>query len=318
VLVGGFYSARTMEQGKPDAVSENTVTAAPRPQRRWLAALLSLVTPGLGQWYCDRLRRGLTLQFAHQALHVVWFAMVVTLPHPALNVALPLMSLLAWHVFSSFDAARCAREVPLDRPRRRWSRWYGCLTFFAVASFVVAPLWAVFGLRPWIAAYKLPTGSMEPTVLRGDHFLATNWSYNVRDPFTHRLLWHRRGPLRGDLVTFPFPEEPSRMFMKRVIGLPGETVEVRGRTVYIDGAALVEPYVQFMLPEEVDRLDWGPEVVPPGQLFVLGDNRDNSRDSRFWGFLRQDDLLGRVVMVYWSFDSTSGQVRFDRIGHRLH
>jgi signal peptidase I len=109
-------------------------------------------------------------------------------------------------------------------------------------------------------------------------------------------------------------EDRSRAFIKRCIGLPGETVEARGRTVLIGGEPLDEPYVQFLLPPRAStgldsgrlepRGNWGPQVVPVAQYFVLGDNRDNSRDSRFWGFVPQEDLLGRATVVYWSYEAT--------------
>jgi signal peptidase I len=118
------------------------------------------------------------------------------------------------------------------------------------------------------------------------------------------------------VVVFKFPEDPSRDFIKRVIGLPGETVEIRDKKVLIDGKPLDEPYVHFLeaplrpddpeygLRGESIRDNWGPQVVPPGQLFVMGDNRDNSRDSRFWGFLPRDQVKGRALLVYWSYQAS--------------
>ena len=122
-------------------------------------------------------------------------------------------------------------------------------------------------------------------------------------------------------MVFKFPEQPERDFIKRVIGLPGETVEIRNKRVYIDGEPLDEPYVHFLDPprgpddpefglrSERIRDNWGPEVVPEGQLLVLGDNRDNSRDSRFWGFLPRDQVKGRALVVYWSYEATKEEYR---------
>jgi signal peptidase I len=129
---------------------------------------------------------------------------------------------------------------------------------------------------------------------------------------------------RGHVVVFKFPEDPSRDFIKRVIGLPGEKVEIRNKVVHIDDRPLEEPYVHFLEPP-VDpaeaeyiyrgdtRSNWGPEVVPEGHLFVLGDNRDNSRDSRFWGFLPRDQVKGRALLVYWSYDATREE--YQRTGY---
>jgi signal peptidase I len=130
---------------------------------------------------------------------------------------------------------------------------------------------------------------------------------------------------RGHVVVFKFPEDPSRDFIKRVIGLPGEKVEIRDKQVLIDGRPLDEPYVHFLEPPlrrddpeyglraESIRDNWGPEVVPEGQLFVMGDNRDNSRDSRFWGFLPRDQVKGRALLVYWSYEASRDE--YHRTGY---
>jgi signal peptidase I len=122
-------------------------------------------------------------------------------------------------------------------------------------------------------------------------------------------------------VVFKYPEEPTRDFIKRVIGLPGETVEIREKVVYIDGKPLDEPYVHFLEPPlhpgdpefglriEGRGDNWGPRVVPPGMLFVLGDNRDNSKDSRYWDYLPIDQVKGRALMVYWSYEASREEYR---------
>jgi signal peptidase I len=290
------------------------------PSRRWwLAGPMSLVTPGLGQWYCDRKARAAVFLGGHLLLTASTLFLIVTLPpqFAPLNVAMPVLFLLGWQVVGMVDAIACARRTPSSARLGVWTRWYACVVLFVLMNILVLPFWAKYAVGPWIRTFKIPTGGMEPTVLRGDWLLAVNWAYNPREPFFGHLLTAPRPPARGDIVTFPFPEDPTRTFMKRVIGLPGETVEVRGRTVYIDGEALVEPYVQFIAPDDVQRSDWGPETIPTRSVFVLGDNRDNSRDSRFWGYVKREDVLGRAVVIYWSRDSETGGVRFDRIGRRL-
>ena len=183
-------------------------------------------------------------------------------------------------------------------------------------SVVVAVILALFIRTFVVQAFKIPTGSMETNLLIGDHLLVNKLVYSPSlGPLEDRLL--AKKPIgRGHVVVFKFPEDPTRDFIKRVIGLPGETVEIRDKTVYIDGRPLDEPYVHFLEPplarsdpeyglrSEGLRDQWGPEVVPAGHLFVLGDNRDNSRDSRFWRFLPIDQVKGRALMVYWSYEAS--------------
>ena len=153
-----------------------------------------------------------------------------------------------------------------------------------------------------VQAFKIPSGSMIPTLLVGDHILVNKFIYRFRDP------------ARGDVVVFKYPEEPERDFIKRVIGLPGETIALRQKKVYINGEPLEESYVDFLEPpgaetsiHEVTSADvrerFGPVTVPPNQYFVMGDNRDNSQDSRYWGFLPRNYIKGRALMIYWSYES---------------
>jgi signal peptidase I len=188
-------------------------------------------------------------------------------------------------------------------------------------SIVVAVILALFIRTFAVQAFKIPTGSMEPNLLIGDHLLVNKLVYSPSSgPLEDRLLGKR--PIeRGHVVVFKFPEDPTRDFIKRVIGLPGETIEVRNKTVFVDGRPLTEPYAHFIeqplrpddpeygLRTESIRDNWGPQVVPPGQLLVLGDNRDNSRDSRFWGFLPRDQVKGRALLVYWSYAASSDEYR---------
>ena len=185
-------------------------------------------------------------------------------------------------------------------------------------SIVVAVILALFIRTFAVQAFKIPTGSMQPNLLIGDHLLVNKLVYSPSaGPWEDWLL--RKRPIeRKHVVVFKFPEDPTRDFIKRVIGLPGETVEVRNKTVLVNGQPLVEPYAHFIEPplraDEESHAgaagdNWGPQVVPAGHLFVMGDNRDNSRDSRFWGFLPRDQVKGRALLVYWSYEASGDEYR---------
>jgi signal peptidase I len=228
-------------------------------------------------------------------------ALVVTLPVPRLNL-LPMLVPTGLQVAAIFDAVREARVPRADGRRPRYSRWYVCAALVLFNAFLWVPV-EVAALRTSVAqAFKIPTGGMEPTVLIGDHVLANKFAYGVRDPLTDALMWRRRVPQRDELIVFRYPEDRRRVFLKRVIGLPGETIEIRDRQVVVDGQPILEPYAKFLdnSPDLEGRRNWGPETVPAGHLFVLGDNRDNNRDSRYWGFLPMDDVQGQARVVYLS------------------
>jgi signal peptidase I len=183
-------------------------------------------------------------------------------------------------------------------------------------SVVVAVILALFIRTFVVQAFKIPTGSMEENLLIGDHLLVNKVVYSPSAARIEDALLPKKPIQRGHVVVFKFPEDPARDFIKRVVGLPGETVEIRDKTVYVDGRPLEESYTYFLEPplrrddpeyglrSESQRDNWGPQVVPEGQLFVLGDNRDNSRDSRFWGFLPRDQVKGRALIVYWSYEAS--------------
>ncbi len=191
-------------------------------------------------------------------------------------------------------------------------------------SVVVAVVLALFIRTFAVQAFKIPTGSMETNLLIGDHLLVNKLVYSPSFGPLESALLGKREIKRGHVVVFKFPEDPTRDFIKRVIGLPGETVEIRDKKVFVDGEALEEPYARFLEPPlrhddpeyglrgEGVRDNWGPQVVPAGQLFVMGDNRDNSRDSRFWGFLPADQVKGRALLVYWSYEATRDE--YNRTG----
>jgi signal peptidase I len=181
-------------------------------------------------------------------------------------------------------------------------------------SIVIAVILALFIRTFVVQAFKIPTGSMEENLLIGDHLLVNKFISGPAVSSLERVLLPLATVKRDDVVVFKYPEEPDRDFIKRVIGLPGETVEVREKKVYINGKPLVEPFVHFLQPtatpselHEITSFDvrerYGPVTVPPNQYFVMGDNRDNSQDSRYWGFLPSDYIKGRALVIYWSYEA---------------
>ena len=178
-----------------------------------------------------------------------------------------------------------------------------------------------------LQAFRIPTGSMEDTLQVGDFLFVNKMVYGseIDIGFSgNRLVYYRfptiRDPKPGDVIVFRYPEDPSRDFIKRCVAVAGQTVEIRDKVLYVDGKAREEPYVVHKDPRIIPRDskdgprdNFGPYVVPQGHLFMMGDNRDNSADSRFWGPLPRDLVKGKAMFLYWSWDQDRKLPRFDRI-----
>jgi len=200
-------------------------------------------------------------------------------------------------------------------------------------AFGVALLIALVVRTLLLQAFKIPSGSMENTLLIGDHIFVNKFIYGYHVPYTKGRILAFSTPKRGDIVVFVFPEDPAKDFIKRVIGVPGDVVEIRQKTVYVNGAPLEEGYTRFSDGKNVDGFlrirDVMPPVrVPEGKLFMMGDNRDRSYDSRFWGFVDMDAVIGKALFIYFSIDWNRGVgwaevwrypelIRWDRIGRAL-
>jgi len=192
-----------------------------------------------------------------------------------------------------------------------------------IEALAVAVLLALFIRTFVVQAFKIPSGSMIPTLQVGDHILVSKFTYGVRIPVLDTWVLGPRAPRRGDIIVFKYPHDETRDFIKRVIGLPGEVVEIRDRHVYINDKPLDEAYPLYRDPVEqgnphVPGEVYGPVKVPEDKLFVLGDNRDQSQDSRFWGFLDVHKVEGAAFIIYWSWDPTEGRLRWNRIGKPIH
>jgi signal peptidase I len=178
-------------------------------------------------------------------------------------------------------------------------------------SICVAVILALFVRTFIFQAFKIPTGSMEENLLVGDHLIVNKMIYAPMESALERKIEPIRSVRRKDVIVFKFPDEPQRDFIKRVIGLPGERIRIENKKVYINGEPLDEPYVHFIYPPGGNgelysdpRGDNMPEmIIPEDHYFVMGDNRDNSHDSRFWGTLPSDLLKGRALIIYWSDDA---------------
>lgn len=192
-----------------------------------------------------------------------------------------------------------------------------------IEAIVIAVLLALFIRAFVVQAFKIPSGSMEPTLQVGDHILVNKFIYGIRLPVTNTTVIPVSEPERGDIIVFEYPVEPDKDFIKRVVGVPGDTVEIKDKKVYVNGRRVdkypVKHMEEDMLSSSVNKRDnFGPVTVPEDAYFVLGDNRDHSYDSRFWGFVREAAIKGEAFIIYWSWDSDAFGVRWGRIGKVLH
>jgi signal peptidase I len=191
-------------------------------------------------------------------------------------------------------------------------------------SIVIAILLAMVIRTYFVQAFKIPSGSMEDTLLIGDHLLVNKFIYGTKIPFTDTMVIKLRDPQQGDVVVFEYPEDPSKDFIKRIIGLPGDVVEGKDKQIFVNGELYDIPQAVHkettIIPKEQNPRDsFGPIVVPENCYFVLGDNRDRSYDSRFWKFVRRDQLKGLAFIKYWSIDGTwyKFKIRWKNIGRLI-
>jgi signal peptidase I len=186
-----------------------------------------------------------------------------------------------------------------------------------IEPIVIAVLIALFIRAFIVQAFKIPSSSMEPTLLVGDYLLVNKFIYGVRIPYSDIKFFEFKKPKRGDIIVFIFPKDRKKDFIKRVIGTEGEKVTILHNKIYIDGKLIDDPWGDFkMLRPSIEV--FGPVKVPEGSLFVMGDNRDNSQDSRYWGFVKTDEVKGKAFIVYFSLDwdapNLLNKVRWTRIG----
>jgi signal peptidase I len=172
-----------------------------------------------------------------------------------------------------------------------------------------------------VQAFKIPSGSMIPTLLIGDHILVNKFLYGTTIPFSDKKILIFKHPEKGDIIVFKYPRNPDKDFIKRVMATEGDVIEEKNKVIYLNGKALSEPYIQHVDTRlnfnAIDPRDnFGPMKIPQNKLFVMGDNRDQSYDSRFWGFVDLSEVRGKALIIYWSWDP-GNWVRFNRIGRLI-
>ncbi len=193
--------------------------------------------------------------------------------------------------------------------------------FREYAEAIIIALLLAFFIRTFVVqAFKIPSGSMIPTLLVGDHILVSKFAYGVRNPFSGEAWLELGEPQRQDVIVFKYPQNPSQDYIKRVIGRPGDTVEIKDKVVYVNGERIDDPHAVFLderlySADQQPRDNFGPVTVAAEQLLVMGDNRDNSHDGRFWGMVDFRAVKGRAFMIYWSWDGEETAVRWSRLGN---
>lgn len=307
-----------------EATESPIVGAAPTPapRRPWAAVLFSLLTPGLGHLYACAPKRAALVWAAAQAGGLLLVLGIFVVP-PRVQIPVLLLAALAGVVAIAWDSARTARRRDPALPLPRYANWLVYVTVILVGAFLWQPREQRWIKANVAEAFRIPSVSMAPTVFAGD------WLWTVPD----------RGPVsRGDLVVYRAAD--SAMMLKRVVAVPGDTIEMRDRQLFVNGHAVPEPYAHWTQPADsttaydslfdwqrtilasrADRASyhptlrtWGPLAIPAGAYFVLGDNRDQSLDSRYAGLVQRPQITRRPTVIYFSWDSDWQEVRWDRVG----
>jgi len=198
-------------------------------------------------------------------------------------------------------------------------------------AIVIALVLALFIRTFIVQAFKIPSGSMLPTLQIGDHLLVNKFIYGIKLPFSGKILVPIKNPAPGDIVVFKFPKNPKLDYIKRVIAVAGDTVEIRNKRIFVNGVLFQDKHGVFTDPRILPatagpRDNFGPVKVPEHHIFVMGDNRDNSFDGRFWGFVDLKAVRGKALILYWSWDVRKplfsldrfASIRWGRIGDLVH
>jgi signal peptidase I len=186
-------------------------------------------------------------------------------------------------------------------------------------AIIIAIIIAFFIRTFFVQAFKIPSGSMIPTLQIGDWLLVNKFMYGIKIPVLRKTLIPFTEPKRGDVVVFIYPMDRSKDFIKRVIGVGGDIIEIKNKKIYINGTAFNDTHGIYtdslILPRSMQPRDnFGPVKVPTGHIFAMGDNRDNSYDGRFWGFVNLDDVVGKAFIIYWSWNRENHKLRWNRLG----
>ena len=183
-------------------------------------------------------------------------------------------------------------------------------------AIAIAVVLALFIRTFVVQAFKIPSGSMKPTLLVGDHILVNKFIYGIKIPFTDKTLIKLSRPQHGDVIVFKYPLDTKKDYIKRVIGLPGDRIELSEKQLIINGQIVDDPHAKYSFNGNLRN--FGPVAVPEDHLFVMGDNRDESSDSRVWGFVPISYLKGKAFLIYWSWDSRKFGLRWSRLGDIVH
>jgi signal peptidase I len=259
-----------------------------------VAVLLSIVLPGLGQVYCGKLARGIIIYLGLWLLIAVVGLSGLITGFGGLIAAVAIIAV--YQIVIAAEAGAAAVRLK-EMPLKKYNRWYVYVAAILLLQIMVAPALdhvARFQLAE-LRTYRMPASSMRPALVVGDCFMAK------LDPYRKSV------PKRGEVVVFDYPSDKTKSFIMRVIGLPGELVEIKDKQVFINGQLLEDPWGTHgdsrTLPKVASTRDnMDPVTVPAGSVFVLGDNRDFSHDSRFWGCVEIKDIHARPLFIYWSDD----------------
>lgn len=271
----------------------------------WLAGLFSLLEPGLGQIYNGQILKGVLFLILPYFLYPLGLYLILN-SFSAPKIYLFFALLPIYYIIVLFDSIVQAYRSGNAYMLKKYNRVY----VYAMIPLLLGGIDLFFYddyLKNTLAqTYKIPTSSMEPTLMQGDHILADQRT-------------SARNPVSGDLIIFKFPPEEAKDYIKRVVAVSGDTVEIRNKVLYVNGT--VRWFEKYTTHTD-DSLrgpgdNYGPVVVPKDSFFVLGDNRDKSYDSRYWGFVDKAKIKGKAVFIYWSWDPKKRVVRWDRIGLRL-
>lgn len=277
-------------------------------RKPWIAGLLTFLSVGLGHVYAGEAKRGILLFLGQSILFLILSLLLLTSPLAILILFIGCA--VGYLGFCIFDSIKIAQSNNTGYQLKKFNRWYVYLAYWIVAVVIVQPI-AAAGYKEYIIqAYKIPAGSMLPTLKIGDMLLVNKQIYKTQNP------------KRGDIVVFEFPKNPSIDYIKRVIAVGGDTVEIKDKTLYLNGTKRKEVYViatsdKILSSATGPRDNLGPITIPQNTIFLMGDNRDNSYDSRFWGTVDENKIKGKAICFYWSWDSEQSRIRWERIGKTI-